>query len=202
MSEGARKVGMSAEAFIDWEGRQADRYEFLGGVIRMMVGGTVGHSALGFNLAVLLRGALAGRGCSVFPEGLKLRVPAGDVLYPDVMVVCAPLDPGAGSVSEPALIAEVLSPSTEAVDRGRKWLSYQTLESLRHSLLVHQTHWCVELYTRRTGHEVWAYHRVEGAGAAVMLTAFDLSLPLDDLYEGIQVPVEEETPRTNRPMPG
>lgn len=173
---------MSLEAFLAWEQTQAQRYELVDGEAFAMAGGSTFHAHIGVNLAATLRQQLRPRGCFTFHEGMKVRV-GGDVLYPDVVVSCDPQQLERPLVERPALIVEVLSPSTESFDRGRKWALYQQLASLQAYLLVSQDALSVEVFVRAP--QGWHYRREAGAAAVVELPAPPCRLALADVYDGL-----------------
>lgn len=176
----------SLQDFLAWETEQELRYELVDGLVRAMRGGTADHNTIVLNLATTLRAATRGRGgpCRVFAENMKVIV-AETVMYPDVVLTCASVDPKADAVAEPLLIIEVLSRSTHEIDRGRKWLAYQQIESLRQYVLVSQDQARVESY-RRTD-EGWSDTVVEGPSNAVTLERQPAATPLPDIYESSSV---------------
>ncbi len=177
--------------------RSNDRWEFLPagppnvdgsrlGRIRAMSGGTLDHSAIAGNLVTALNNALRGAGirtCRVFGSDVKIHLLEGHNTYPDMSVVCGRPDlywKRRDIFTNPIFIAEVLSPSTEAHDRNKKWASYQTIPTLQHYLLVTTDRARVELYTREGGGwrlEVW-----EGLEAELPLPALGVTLAVADLY--------------------
>src|SRR5438874_13714798 len=111
MPSAAEKL-MTIEEFLAWERNQPERYEFAHGVVTMMTGGSAAHVTIAMNLAFALRAALRGSGCR--PFGSDMKVIANDtVRYPDVSVVCRPVDDKDNRITEPVVIVEVLSPATE-----------------------------------------------------------------------------------------
>ena len=104
-------------------------------------------------------------------------------LSPDVTVSCVP--ESGRTLRHPVLIIEILSPSTANVDRGEKWTLYRTLESLRHYLLIEQHRMAAELLSRNDAADAWTLSLHEGADAVLRLDALDVSLPLSELYRGI-----------------
>ncbi|WAS95357.1 Uma2 family endonuclease [Nannocystis punicea] len=173
---------MSLEEFLAWEERQESRYELVDGEAFAMAGGSTFHAHIGVNLAAALRQQLRPRGCFIFHEGMKVRV-GSDVLYPDVVVSCDPQQLERNLVERPALIVEVLSPSTESFDRGRKWALYQQLAGLQAFLLVSQEALSVEVFVRAP--QGWHYRREAGAAAVLELAAPSCRLPLTDVYDGL-----------------
>src|SRR5207249_11307880 len=103
---------MSLDEFLAWERDQPERYEYAGAVITMMTGGSAAHVTIAMNLAFALRQALRGTGCR--PFGSDMRIIANHtVRYPDISVVCRHVDDRENNISDPILIIEVISPSTE-----------------------------------------------------------------------------------------
>lgn len=176
----------TVDEFIAWERLQPERYEYVDGIVRMMVGGSHAHSALKLNIAILLKRAVSGSGCTVFPEGPKIRTSQA-TMYPDALVVCRPIDwhQPDDMFDDATVIAEVLSKSTADYDRGAKWLLYQTLPSLKHYILISQDERRVDLFSRQGN--AWLQTTATGSDT-LALEHVPVALPLDDLYESI-VPV-------------
>jgi Uma2 family endonuclease len=128
------------------------RHEFLRGEVWEMAGGTPEHSALAAALIGELRSALRGKPCRVFTSDLRVRVPETDLAtYPDVAVVCGQLETAADdkdAITNPIVLVEVLSDSTEAYDRGAKAAHYRRIASLREYLLVSQNEPRIEVHRR------------------------------------------------------
>jgi Uma2 family endonuclease len=167
--------------------RETDlRHEFLHGRAWAMSGGTPRHSALKVNLLAFLHRTTEGTPCRPYDSHLKLRVAAsGLATYADVAVICGALVPDredANAATNPVVVIEVLSPSTEAWDRGWKWEHYRSMASLRHYLLVDQGTERVEHYERLPDGS-WRY-TVHLAGSVVPLTAIGVDLPVASIYAG------------------
>lgn len=163
---------------------EGERFEYIDGqVFRMMVGGSTAHHALTRRLDGLIAERLAPGGpCTTFRE--TMRLDAGTArFYPDVFVSCrgdlAP-DPETRGVTSATVILEVLSPSTERYDRGRKWLAYQTLPDLRHFVLVAQDQRRIEAYHREGAG--WRYELLQAPDAVLRLDAVAVDLRLDAIY--------------------
>jgi len=131
--------------FLAWEHEQPDRYQRLGGVVRMMTGGTIDHNRITLNVADGLRRRLAGGDCETFVNDVKVVTPTEDVMYPDVVVACGAIPGKATVLPNPVVVVEVLFESTAARDHGRKRWAYQTIPSLRHYVLVDQDEVGVEV---------------------------------------------------------
>jgi Uma2 family endonuclease len=160
------------------------RHEYLAGAILAMAGGTPEHAGLSAAIVVLLGAQLRGRSCRPYSADLRLRIPAtGLATYADAAVICGELerDPESPThVTNPTLIVEVLSPSTEEYDRGGKREHYQQLPSLKNYVLVSQGRRRVEVFTRAAdGH--WQ-HRVYTSGEVAELPSVDCRVDVDELY--------------------
>ena len=182
----AEKMQLTAEEFIAWEIEQPERWELVDGECFAMAGGTDVHNTIAGNLYMALRTHLTGSRCSVFINDMKLKIADDEtVFYPDVFVSCDEADRERSQWKEaPVLIAEVLSPSTEAYDRGRKFTAYRLIPSLVTVLFLSQDRPTVECYTR-AGENEWRLTEARGADGAVSLAALDFSLPLADLYRDL-----------------
>lgn len=181
MAEAARAITlMSSEDYLAQENDGAWRHEFVNGVVYAMVGTSDRHNVIAGALYASLLGHLP-QPCQVFMSDVKLQVRRDHdqrFYYPDVFVTCAPAPMGGHSREQPLLIAEVLSPGTERVDRGEKFEAYTALPSLEEYALIAQDRRRVELYRRRTG---WQ-REVFGPEEVVVLESVALTLPLDALY--------------------
>ena len=185
MVRAARRSHLSAAEYLAWERDQPSKHEFFHGEVFAMAGGSPRHNALGVGIAGELRAALAGRGCAVLSSDQRLAFPPDErYVYPDVTVVCGGLELQQGTrdvLTNPSLLVEVLSKSTEEYDRGLKWAGYQSIDSLTDYLLVAQTEARVEHYRRNTDGS-WTY-RAAGASERVSLTG-GVELAVDAIYAG------------------
>lgn len=175
--------------FLAWEKNQAERWEFVNGEPRLMVGGASDHFLVAGNLLAALHGRIPSR-CRVYPEGMWLRH-GNDILCPDVMVVCPQVGGKDQWVTDATLVAEVLSPSTASRDRAEKWEVYRRLPSLRYYLLVAPETCCVDLYTRDGAR--WILTRHERLDETLPLPELDAAVPLAALYAGTEVAAQPLT---------
>jgi Uma2 family endonuclease len=166
---------MTYAQYLEAEQASETKHEFLRGEVYAMAGGSPEHAALAAAIITELGVALRGHPCRVFSSDLRVRVDANDLsTYPDVTVICgtltrSELDPHAAT--NPILIVEVLSDSTEAYDRGEKFAHYRRLPSLREYLLVSQREPRLESY-RRTATGEWMLSEA-GAGQTLTLSSLD-----------------------------
>ncbi|TVQ88203.1 MAG: Uma2 family endonuclease [Chromatiaceae bacterium] len=176
---------ISVADYLAGEQHSPIRHEYLAGAVRAMAGADEAHNRISLNLAFHLRAATRGQPCAVFISDMKVRIEAEErFYYPDVLLTCEPADPGALFKVSPCLIAEVLSTSTEAIDRGEKLLAYRGLAALRYYLLLAQDRPRVEVY-RRTEDGGWRYEVHEQGSLALDCGALALRLSLADLYEDL-----------------
>ena len=178
-----QRSGLSGEEYLAWEAEQQEKHEFMAGEIFAMVGASARHVTICLNIASALREHLRGGPCRTYIADMKLRVEAADAwFYPDVMVTCDPDDhPRELDKTAPTLIVEVLSPSTEAFDRGAKFAAYRTLLSLQEYLLIDPDSGSVELY-RRDADDHWVLFADESE-QAVDLQSIDLQLTRATVFE-------------------
>jgi Uma2 family endonuclease len=176
------------EEYLAYECDSRLKHEYEDGEIVAMAGGTPRHSALALRVGAALD-ARRPDGCIAFQSDLRVRVLAtGKTTYPDASMVCGPIerdpvDPSGTTITNPTVIVEVLSPSTEEEDRGNKWQHYQLMPSLMEHLLVSQTEPRVESY-RRLPSGAWEY-RDTTEGILQLTTGAILDLAA--LYDGLPV---------------
>jgi Uma2 family endonuclease len=184
-----RSVFSLAEYFA--QEQQADhRSEFYQGAIFAMAGGTATHNLIALTVAASLRSALRGKQCKAFMADMRLLVKRRQLYtYPDVMVVCGSLQYAPGrndTVTNPVLIVEVLSPSTEAYDRGKKFEFYRTIDSLQEYILVDPARMYVERH-RPLGLGRWEMTAFENPDDVLALTSVGVDLTLAGIYEGVEL---------------
>lgn len=182
----AEKLKTTYAEYLALELSSGLRHEFVDGFAYAMAGGEPEHARLALSIGAELRSLVRGGPCRVFSSDLKVRVPAsGNAYYADVAVACGPLarhpeDPLA--VTNPTMLVEVLSPSTELFDRGEKFADYRLFESLQHYVMVTVGRRRIEHY-RRNPDRTWTL-TVASAGEVIALPEFGGGLAVDDVYEG------------------
>lgn len=185
MTSPAHRIHYTRDEYLALEASSNVKHEYLDGQIYAMAGGTPEHAALAAAVIGLLFGQLRGGRCVAHDADLRVRVPAtGLSTYPDVTVVCgprerAPDDPHA--ITNPTLIVEVLSRSTEEYDRGDKFEHYKTLPSLREYVLVSHGERRVEVWTRDES-GTWT-RAIAGDGATASLASIGAVLDVRELYD-------------------
>ncbi|HYY93233.1 MAG TPA: Uma2 family endonuclease [Pyrinomonadaceae bacterium] len=179
---------ISPEEYLSLERRAEFKSEYFDGVVYAMACGSERHNLIAANIIIALGVQLRDRPCRVYPSDLKVRVPNSKrFFYPDVSVVCGETrfaDEARDVILNPVLVVEVLSESTEAFDRGKKFSSYQQIESLREYLLVAQDEFVVEHYLRQE--DGWLYTKASGPEADLVLPALDCRIALGDIYNKVE----------------
>ena len=170
----------SYDEYLAYERDSGMKHEYDDGEIIAMAGGSPRHSALASRVNAALESSRR-PGCTAFQSDLRIRMLAtGKATYPDAAMVCGPLerdpgDPTGATVTNPMLLVEVLSPSTEQEDRGNKWQHYRLIPSLQEYVLVSQSHPRVESY-RRLASGGWEYDEaIEGIVQLPSGVTFDLA---------------------------
>jgi Uma2 family endonuclease len=161
------------------------KHEYLDGQIYGMAGGTPSHAALASAVSGQLYAQLRGGACRAYSSDLRVRVLAtGLATYPDVTVVCGPREVAPedkNTVTNPTLVVEVLSPSTEEYDRGEKLDHYRRIPTLRHVVLVAYDARRLEVWTRGDGD---AFRCVEAReGDVAELPAIGARLDVHEIYD-------------------
>ncbi len=181
-----------AEEYLELEINSEERHEFINGEIILMAGGTPDHSEIITNLVFALKLALKGKPYRTFSSDQRLWVPQlNNYTYPDVIVVAKPIELQSGrtdTITNPVLIAEVLSKSTKAYDRDEKFAAYRSIPTFQEYLLIDQYRLQVQQYSKTDANK-WIFSEYSCAGDRVSLTSIPVEFLLADLYENIEFDV-------------
>ena len=188
MGQAVKKTVFTATDYLTWEAEQVDRHEFLDGEVFAMAGAEDRHVTVAGNLYIALRQHLSGSPCRTYMSDMRLRVAAANAyFYPDVMVTCSAQDLASPMhKAEPKLIAEVLSPSTAAYDRGLKFSHYRTLDSLQEYVLIDLDSRRVDCYRLGTD-GLWVLHPV-APGETLVLASVALEIDAAQLFADVLEP--------------
>ena len=181
------KDAYTEDDYFAFERTAFGRWEFVGGEIRAMAGGSDDHNAIVTNIGRVLGNAMVPRGCRVYISDMKVHTGDGINTFPDVAVVCGPRRYHRGRtdvVTNPLVLVEVLSDSTEGYDRGEKFDHYRTIPTLADYLLVSQREPRVFHYSLSGDH--WAFREAAGLDASVSLPSIEATLALSDVYALIE----------------
>lgn len=172
--------------------RAADtKHEFFDGEIFAMSGGSLYHSKLSVNVVHELSKALESGPCSVLNSDMRIKLPTGLYTYPDASVICEQpkFEDGRNDVLlNPLVIVEVLSPSTESYDRGKKFEHYRSCSSLRDYVLISQDRVFVEHFSRQPNSDQWLLTTWNSLDAVIMFESLGVSLAVRGVYAKIDLP--------------
>jgi Uma2 family endonuclease len=174
----------NVDEFLAWENAQETRHEFYGSEVFAMVGARRVHGLVVLNVVAALKSHLKGTRCRAFVEGMKIQLANDAVFYPDVFVTCDEADLKTEMVfRQPTLVVEVLSPSTQAFDRGLKFTAYRQIASLREYLLIDPDTRSVEVFRRneRDNFELIDQTR----HTEMVLDSVGLHLALSEVFDGV-----------------
>jgi Uma2 family endonuclease len=187
---------MTVEQYLALDESSDAKYEYLDGYVFLlrppssayddqavdMAGGSIAHAALCARMASLLDQALADSPCMVYTSDARMRLAERQYLYPDVTVACG--EQAGTMLTNPVVVIEVLSPTTEKRDRGAKFKAYKTLPSVQEYMLIGSEYKAIEVH-RREGNFWRQYHYREGD--LVELTSVGVSFPFDEVYRRIRL---------------
>lgn len=196
MSKKVPHPNMTVDEYLRFEESSNCRHEFVEGQVFAMTGSTEAHNVICVNLLTRIHSHLRGTGCRAFINDMKVHVKAANSFYyPDIMVTCEPFQSDSVFKSSPVLLVEVLSKSTRQVDKREKLVAYRKLSTLQEYVIVHQYKMFVELYSKDAD-GTWQCILLSRSDELVLrsLPGGDLTIPVGDIYETIDIPliVEEE----------
>jgi Uma2 family endonuclease len=181
----AKKLYYSKEEYLEMEATADYKSEYYQGEIFAMSGGSPRHSRICVNLTWAIREATNNKDCGAFESNMKLKIAEADAyVYPDLMVVCGDeklAENTTDVITNPVLIIEVLSPGTEAFDRGKKFEYYRSVESLKEYVLVSQDKPRVETYFKKDRSR-WEYTVITGIDKSVVFRSLEYEVRLEEIY--------------------
>jgi Uma2 family endonuclease len=184
-------IQMTETEYLEFERQSEFKHEYINGEIFAMAGASDEHNLIVASLIIAIGSQLRGSNCKIYPSDMRVKIEAtGSYLYPDMLVLCGEKKFAAGSFDtllNPSLIIEVLSPSTEAYDRGKKFADYRKISSLQEYVLVSQDKASIERCTRRENRK-WTFIEFEGLESSLELSSIGATLDLADVYEQISFP--------------
>lgn len=181
---------LTAEDYLTIERSAEFKSEYFDGEIFAMSGASEPHNIIVTNTVVELGNQLKKRPCKLYANDMRVKIsPTGLYTYPDLVVICGKAqfdDTHFDTLLNPTLIIEVLSDSTEAYDRGRKFEHYRKLESLVEYVLIAQSHPHIESYRRQPNHE-WLLAECAGLEGVIRLHSIDCELALAEIYDKVEL---------------
>jgi Uma2 family endonuclease len=173
------------EEYFAWEEQQLERHEYIDGEVYAMTGGTINHSDIAGNFLSLLKTHLRGSGCKTLNSDARINIfNSTDYVYPDVSVTCDDRDKTTTQyITYPCLLIEVLSPSTEAYDRGDKFEMYARNPNLQEYVLVNTNKVAIDLY-RKNDRGEWVITHYRSL-SSIELKSINLTFAIETVYDGI-----------------
>jgi Uma2 family endonuclease len=176
---------MTEEEYLEFEERSPMRHEYVNGYVHAMCGASIAHSRIVTRLQIALASRLGRSPCETFSPGAMLKVDAvsdKDYLYPDIMVSCDQKGWSEKWLVNPRLIVEVLSPSTQHIDRREKASTYRKIEGMEEYVIAAQSSWRLTIFRRTEG---WVADIVSGPDAVAEFRSLGMSVPLAEIYRGV-----------------
>ena len=177
---------LTVEDYLEGEPHSEVRHEYIGGEVHAMAGASEAHNDIAGSIYSALRTHLKGKRCRAYIADVKVRLEVlGDDIfyYPDVLVACDPRDTHPLFKRFPTVIVEVLSDSTERIDRREKFWSYARIETLEEYVLAAQDKREVTVFRRANG---WKAEVLRGKASVLRLASLEFTQPLQDIYEGVK----------------
>jgi Uma2 family endonuclease len=189
MSTSPAPLRITPQQYLEDERRASFKSEYVDGDVYLMTGASEPHTSIASNTIMALGPELRPRSCKIYGGDLKVWIPANFAfVYPDLTIVRGKprMHDGRGDVIEnPLVIFEILSPSTEKFDRGRKFRMYRSIPSLKQYVLVAQDEPRVELYTRDPN-GFWIYSEYASLDAIADFSAIQVQIALAHIYEQVE----------------
>ncbi len=181
--------------YLEFEVNSEERHEYINGEIIQVSGGTPNHNKIALNVATALNFALKRQPYEVFVTDQRLWIPEKRIYpYPDIMVMIPPLEYAEGrrdTLTNPLMIVEVLSKSTEAYDRGDKFAAYRTFSSFQEYVLINQYTLQVEQYTRIEPQQ-WTFLEYTSSEAILSFSSVPVQVELLDIYDKVDFETEDK----------
>lgn len=185
--------------YLEFERESEVKHEYFQGEIFAMAGASTNHNRLVTSIVHYLYPKLGKKGCDILANDMRVKVSqTGLYTYPDILIACGELhydDDQKDTLLNPLIIFEVLSPSTESYDRGKKFESYRTLDSLQEYLLISQDKIHIEHYVRQSDKE-WQFIDITQSGDVFTLPSIACEVSVKDIYERVEFDTESKTDET------
>jgi Uma2 family endonuclease len=188
------KERLTIEEYIEFDKNSEERWEYFDGDVVSISGGTLAHNRIATNFVGGLQGKAVAKGCEVLAGDMRIKVPkASPYRYADIVVVCGPpvieIVQGLDVLVNPSLIIEILSPSTEAYNRGQKFVSYKSIDTFREYLLVAQDRPLITHYVCDENGN-WLRTDIEGLDNEIDIVTLSCKMSLREIYALVEFPAE------------
>jgi len=185
-------VKITPQEYLAFERQATEKHEFVDGIIYAMSGASKEHNFISSNITGELYLAFKKRPCVVCANDMRVKVNESDYVYPDVVAVCGDAqfeDNTFDTLSNPTVIIEILSDSTERYDKGRKAELYRALPTMQDYVLISQTHCYIEHYQRQTATQ-WLLTIISQMDEKLTLPSVNVTIAVQDIYDKVSFKLE------------
>lgn len=193
---------ITEEEYLILDRASTTKHEYFNGRIYAMTGAKEPHNLINGNTLASLHSQLRRKPCRIYASDMRVKVTkTGLNTFPDIVIICGQpelTDSTRDTATNPVVIIEILSDSTERYDRGMKFQNYRTLDTLRDYILIAQDHPHIEHFSRQDG-GVWVLHEATGDTDTINILSIECTLSVEDVYEKVEF--EQETPEITREIP-
>lgn len=180
---------MTPAEFIEWESAQDYKHEYVGGNIFAMAGASLRHNQINTNLMRSISPYLTGKECEIYGSDLRVSVKGKEsFFYPDATIVCGEVELSEDykdTIKNPAVVFEILSPSTENYDLGKKFFMYMQIESLKEYITIDSASMLVRI-SRRKDDNSWVFEQYSEAENSFNISTINHALSLNDVYRDVK----------------
>lgn len=186
-------IATSPQEYLALERASKEKHEYFQGRVIALAGASLGHNRLVSNILREIGSHLKDKGCEILPSDIRISIPSREsYMYPDAVIVCGKPemeDDRFDTLKNPVVIFEILSPSTEDHDRGKKFFFYRQIPSFKEYILVDSTSPFIEV-SRRGEDGAWKFETVEDIQAQLFISSVGISIPLAEIYRNVNFPPE------------
>lgn len=182
---------ISSNEFLAWEREQEFKHEYVNGEVLAMAGASINHNRIAANIMGQVWNHLQGKTCDIFGSDLRVSVQwSNSYFYPDAIIVCdEPEFDDEGikdTLKNPAVIFEILSPSTEDYDIGRKQMYYMPIKSLKQYIILDSQKIYARIITRREEEKTWKFDELNSLDDKLFIEPINFQIALQDMYKGVK----------------
>jgi Uma2 family endonuclease len=181
-------IATSPKDYLALERVSKEKHEYFQGKVTTMAGASLVHNRLVANILREAGGLLRGKLCEILPSDIRVSTPSREsYMYPDAVIVCGQPemeDDKFDTLKNPTVIFEILSPSTEDHDRGRKFFFYRQIPSFKEYILIDSTKPFVEI-SRQQENGAWKFETIEDPHGRLIISSVELSIPMDEIYRNV-----------------
>ena len=186
-------IATSPQEYLAFERVSKQKHEYFQGKLVAMAGASLIHNRLVANLLGEIREALKNKPCEILPSDIRVSTPSREsYMYPDAVIVCGQPemeDDKFDTLENPVVIFEILSPSTEDHDRGRKFFFYRQIPSFKEYILVDSTKSFVEI-SRREENGAWKFETISDPDGQLFISSIGISIPMAEVYRNVSFQTE------------